>query len=142
MEQLFFCGNHNLMLPDLLNYLDQLSGRLQYGRLHCFTFVTSTGFTGVDVEMLLRQYGIRIWGRMIADEEELAFHVKQRQAVWAEYILCRAGVPLTCKLLDQRNAQYRQRHGPGAMPTPWDAKGIGPHSFVDHVVDWLDRLLG
>jgi len=132
------------MFPDLINLFDHLSGRLQYGQLHCFTFVTTTGFTGIEVEKLLRQYGIRVWGRMIASEQEqeLAFHVKQRQAVWAEYLLCRAGVPLTSPLLDQRNARYRARHAPGAMPTPWQEKGIGPHSFVDHVVDWLDRLLG
>jgi hypothetical protein len=92
--------------------------------------------------MLLRQYGIRIWGREISDEEELAFLVKTKQAVWAEYILCRAGVPLTSKLLDPRNEQYRLRHPPGAMPKPWTERGIGPYSFVDHVVDWLYRWLG
>lgn len=92
--------------------------------------------------MLLRQYGIRIWGREIDDSDELAFLVKRSQAVWAEYVLCRAGVPLTSKLLDPRNEQYRQRHAPGSMPTPWSERGIGPHTFVDHVVDWLYRLLG
>ncbi|MEZ4861437.1 MAG: hypothetical protein R3C14_09025 [Caldilineaceae bacterium] len=128
--------------PDLINWLDGVTGELAHGPMHHFTFSTGSGFTGIEVEMLLHQYGIRIWGREIVSEDELALLVKQRQAVWAEYILCRAGVPLTCKLLDPRNAQYRQRHAPGSMPTPWTAEGIGPHTMVDHIVDWLYRLIG
>lgn len=131
-----------LLIPDFINPLDRWYGRLIYGPMHRFSFLVAGDFTGAQVEMLLRQYGIRIWGRDIHDPEELAFLVKRSQAVWAEYILCRAGVPLTGKLLDPRNAQYRQQHAPGSMPTPWSERGIGPHSFVDHVVDWLNRLLG
>lgn len=131
-----------MAFPDLINWLDGVTGQIVNGQLHRFTFSTATGFTGVEIEMLLRQYGIHIWGRKIIDQDELAFLVKQKQAVWAEYLLCRAGVPLTSKLLDPRNEQYRQRHAPGSMPTPWSEGGIGPHSFVDHVVEWLNRLLG
>lgn len=131
-----------MSFPDLINWLDGAAGQLAYGPMHRFTFSIATGFRGVDVEMLLHQYGIRVWGRETIGEEELALLVKQKQAVWAEYLLCRAGVPLTGKLLDPRNEQYRQRHAPGSMPTPWSEGGIGPHSFVDHVVEWLNRLLG
>lgn len=131
-----------LTLPDLIDPLDGWIGRWLHGPMHCFTFLRASDFTGAEVEKLLRRYGIRIWGRELDHPQELAFLVKRKQAIWAEYILCRAGVPLTCQLLDPRNAQYQQRHGPNTMPTPWDARGIGPHSVVDHVVDWLDRLLG
>ena len=130
------------MLPDLIDPIDGWYGRLWHGPLHRFSFLRDGGFTGAQVEQLLQQYGIRIWGRELDDATELAFLVKQKQAIWAEYVLCRAGVPLTSKLLDPRNAQYRQRHGAGTMPTPWSPSGIGPHSLVDHVVDWLNRLLG
>jgi hypothetical protein len=131
-----------IMLSDFVDPIDGWLGRVLHGPMHRFTFLKAGDFTGAQVEMLLRQYGIRIWGREIDDKDELAFLVKRRQAVWAEYILCRAGVPLTGKLLDPRNEHYRQRHAPGSMPTPWTERGIGPHSFVDHVVDWLNRLLG
>lgn len=130
-----------MVFPDLINWLDGVTGQLIHGQLHRFTFSTATGFTGVDVERLLRQYGIRIWGRAISTEEELAFFVKVKQAIWAEYLLCRAGVPLTSQLLDPRNAHYRQSHALGSMPTPWSERGIGLHSFVDRTVDWIDRLL-
>jgi len=48
----------------------------------------------------MRQYDIHIWGCKPDDPEELAFLVKQRQAVWAEYLLYRADVSLICQLLD------------------------------------------
>jgi hypothetical protein len=110
--------------------------------MHRFTFRADGGFVGIEVEHLLRQYGIRVWGREMDDPDERALLVKQSQAVWAEYILCRAGVPLTCALLDPRNRVYQQRHAPRSMPIPWTEKGIGPSSLIDHVVDWIDRLTG
>lgn len=131
-----------LFLPDLIDPLDGWIGRMVHGRMHRFSFLRAGEFTGAQVEKLLQQYGIRIWGRELDDPEELAFYVKETQAVWAEYILCRAGVPLTTALLEPRNAQYALRHSPQSMPTPWQEKGIGPHSIVDHIVNWIDRLLG
>ena len=129
-----------LLFIDLLNPIDGYTGRFLHGPMHRFSFSTHGDFTGAQVEKLLRQYGIRIWGRELDNDDELAFLVKRSQAVWAEYILCRAGVPLTCQLLDPRNEQYPIFHD--SMPTPWQEKGIGPHTLVDHIVDWLDRLLG
>ena len=129
-------------LPELIDPIDGWLGQMLHGPMHRFTFSTQGEFTGVEVETLLHQYGIRIWGREMTNPDERAFLVKRRQAVWAEYILCRAGIPLTSPLLDPRNARYRQQHAPGSMPTPWDKHGIGPHTFVDHVVDWINRLLG
>ncbi|MBW7884417.1 MAG: hypothetical protein H3C34_17610 [Caldilineaceae bacterium] len=129
-------------LPDLVDPLDGWLGRLLHGEMHQFTYLRSSEYTLGDIDHLLRRYGIRIWGRDYDDPEEGAFLVKARQAVWAEYILCRAGVPLTSPLLDPKNGQYRGRHPEGSMPTPWDKDGIGPHSLVDHVVDWVRRLVG
>lgn len=127
---------------DWLNAIDGWLGKLEHGPLHRFSFSRNSDFAGVDVEMMLRQYGIRVWGREVDNPDEIAFLVKRRQAVWAEYILCRAGVPLTCQLLDPRNTEYREQHPYGSMPTPWNEHGIGAHSLVDHVVDWIDALVG
>jgi hypothetical protein len=124
--------------PDLIDAVDGWIGRLSHGSMHRFTVSTQGDFTGMEVELMLRQYGMRIWGREFDQADEFAFLVKRSQAVWAEYILCRAGVPLTSPLLDARNAAYRRE----TMPQPWTKQGIGPHTFVDHVVDWLNRLLG
>lgn len=124
-------------VPDLLNPLDALWGTALNGPMHRFTFSTEYGDTGVSVERLLRRYGMRIWGRNMDTDGELSFLVKRSQAVWAEYILCHAGIPLTCELLDQRNAQYAQQRIAESMPKPWNPRGIGAHSIVDHIVNWL-----
>jgi hypothetical protein len=127
---------------DLIDAIDGWIGQLTHGPMHRFAFCRQGDFSGAEIEMLLRQYGIRVWARELTNPDEIAICVKQKQAVWAEYLLCRAGVPLTGKLLDPRNEHYRRRHAPDSMPTPWSDRGIRPRSFVDHVVDWLYRLLG
>jgi hypothetical protein len=75
-------------------------------------------------------------------EDERALLVKRSQAIWAEYVLCRAGVPLTCQMLDPRNREYKSRHSHRSMPIPWTKNGVGARSFVDHAVDWINRLTG
>jgi hypothetical protein len=126
--------------PEIVNPVDGLYARVVHGSMHRFSFATGAGVSGHQVEKMLRTYGIRIWGREMENPEERAFLVKQSQAKWAEYLLCRAGVPLTCPLLDPRNAQYAWDHAGQPMPEPWDKKGIGAHSLVDRVVDLLARL--
>jgi len=72
-----------------------------------------------EVEALLKRYGIPIFGRT-HDAKALYFHVKKRQARWAEYILLHAGVELLNPPLDPRHDEYVARHAPGYMPTPWE----------------------
>lgn len=132
----------NLPNLDIINPLDGLVGRTIHGPMHRFTFDGRGQYSGRDVEMLLRQYGIHIWGREVGDDGERAFLVKRTQAVWAEYLLCRAHVPLTCPLLDARNQEYVNRFEDGSLPTPWSEQGVKARSFVDRMVDLLDRLGG
>jgi hypothetical protein len=126
---------------DLLNPLDGYFGQLFNGPMHRFSFLADAGFSGLEIEKMLRRYGIRVWGRNMDDPAEHSFLVKETQAEWAEYLLCRAGVPLTGQLLDPRNETYRNQHAPGSMPKPWTANGIGAHSLVDHIVDWIEALM-
>jgi hypothetical protein len=126
---------------DILSPLDAAFGRLQYGQMHRFSFYATSTYNGYRVEKLLRRYGIRIWGRSV-DGELRSFLVKRRQAVWAEYILCRAGVPLVSELLDPRNGQYPDQHPVDSMPIPWTEKGVPPATFIDHLGEWLAKIVG
>lgn len=126
--------------PEIINPLDGLWGRTHHGPMHRFAFAAGTGVTGNQVEKLLRTYGIRIWGREMSNPDERAFLVKRSQAVWAEYVMCRAGIPLIGPLLDQRNAVYAAEHIQDAMPEPWDRRGIRPTSLVDRAIDWLAHI--
>ena len=53
---------------------------------------------GIDIERLLRRHGVKVWDRGIAGDD-LYFCVKRRQVKWAEYLLLRAGVPVTSVLV-------------------------------------------
>jgi hypothetical protein len=109
--------------------------------MHRFTFYATSGFNGYKVEKLLRRYGVRVWGRKIVEGSMRSFIVRERQAVWAEYVMCRAGVPLAGELLDPRNGEYPDRHPDSSMPEPWTAKGIPAISLIDHLGEFLAGLV-
>ena len=82
------------------------------------TWESGLGWSGGDVEMLLRKYGIRCWKRQYAHDmgtDEWGVVVGDAQAGWAEYILLSAGVPLTGPLVDEANRNVQ----PGDAPLPW-----------------------
>lgn len=70
---------------------------------------------GIDIERMLRRHGVKIWDRGVSGDE-LYFCVKLRQVKWAEYVLLRAGVPVTCALTEPRNSAWAERHPPGSEP--------------------------
>jgi hypothetical protein len=72
-------------------------------------------WSGRDIERLLKRYGVRIWDRGLAGPD-LSFCVKRRQVRWAEYLLLRAGVPVTSILNEPRNLSYASRYEPGSLP--------------------------
>lgn len=87
----------------------------------------------IDVERLLKRHGVKIWDRGIAGDD-LYFCVKRRQVKWAEYLLLRAGVPVTSILVDPRNADYAKRYAPGSEPPTRKQRS-------NSIDDWIDRIL-
>jgi len=94
-----------------------------------------------EVEAQLRKYGITVFGRT-HDGNYMHFHVKRRQARWAEYIMLHAGVELVGPLFDSRNAGYKDSHAPGWMPAPWSEserrEQAAAKSFGASILDWFD----
>lgn len=76
---------------------------------------------GVDVERLLNRYGVKVWDRG-ASGTELYFCVKRRQVKWAEYVLLRAGVPVTSLPAEPRNSEWAARHAGAVIPAWGDKK--------------------
>lgn len=76
---------------------------------------------GIDVERLLARHGIKVWDRG-ASGTELYFCVKRRQVKWAEYVLLRAGVPLTSALKESRNSEWAQSRLGIPIPRGWGEK--------------------
>lgn len=130
----------SLPYVDVLSPIDEFFARIKYGKMHRFSYYATSAYNGYRVEKLLRRYGIRVWGRRV-DGDTRSFVVRRKQAVWAEYVLCRAGVPLACELLDPRNAQYPEQHPVDSMPIPWSEKGIPAISLIDHLGEWLAAII-
>jgi hypothetical protein len=74
-----------------------------------------SSWSGHAIEQLLQRHGVKIWDRGFLGEN-LFFRVKRRQAVWAEYLLLRAGVPVVSPPIDPRNREYAERHSPRSEP--------------------------
>jgi hypothetical protein len=88
---------------------------------------------GIDIERLLYRHGVKVWDRGIAGDE-LYFCVKRRQIRWAEYLLLRAGVPVTSVLVEPHNAKYAERYPPGSEPPSRKTQS-------GTILDWFDQLL-
>ena len=117
-------------MPGINQMLDSFVVRAANGPLHQFTFRRGHGFRGRDVEMILREHGIKVFERVSLPQGELGFCVRQDQAEWSEYLLCRARVPLTSDLLDPEN-EILLNGGKSERP-----------SLLARVLDALGRFIG
>jgi len=79
-----------------------------------------TGWSGADIEKLLKRHGVKLWDRNFTDKS-LSFRVKRVQAGWAEYLLSRNGISILSKPFYARNASY----SPGETIPPAKQKRSG-----------------
>lgn len=79
-----------------------------------------TGWSGADIEKLLKRHGVKLWDRNFTDGS-LSFRVKRVQAGWAEYLLSRNGIPTLSKPFYERNASY----SPAQSTAPAERKRSG-----------------
>jgi len=73
------------------------------------------GWSGIEMERLLRRHGVKIWDRNFT-RDCLMFRVKRRQANWAEYLLRRRGILVLSRPFNPLNDEYARRHAPGSEP--------------------------
>lgn len=142
------------------NLIDRAEGLLSgirykdMGRQFAIPRVDKGGpFTLAEIEDLLARYGVAVYGRT-HDANHMYFHVKKRQARWAEYLMLHAGVELCNATVDERNPCYAASHETGWMPRPWSeagdertvsdqARSTGQKADskgFSGIVDWLNRL--
>ena len=53
----------NLLVPDVFKGIDDAAAVARYGRGVRLTWERGHGFSGADVERLLRRYGVRVYAR-------------------------------------------------------------------------------
>jgi hypothetical protein len=98
------------------------------GPSHTFFIPENCGWSGREIEHLLRRHGVATWGLMIVDHL-IMLTVREAQAHWAQYLLEREGIPIEYGVLDERATQAlrpAQKHD---------------HTSPSDVLDrWLDKL--
>jgi hypothetical protein len=119
----------NLLVPDVIRGVNDAITVARLGAGTKITWQAGQNWTGGDVETLLRRYGIRVYARQYAnnDEGEYAVTVTDKQARHAEYRCRRAGVPLTGPLIDESNRNVM----PGEMGASWSDNGAKPVGAAD-----------
>lgn len=123
---------------DLINWLDGAIAEMQWGT-HEFRLDCRVGWTGYQVESLLRRYGIRTYGRLYNSNapsvDEVGFRVAKHQATWAEYLMFRAKVPITSPTFNPANERYKPQPTKAATVPPggWGRKPNG----IGRIMDWL-----
>jgi hypothetical protein len=94
------------------------------------------GWSGIEMERLLRRHGVKIWDRDFT-RDCLTFRVKRRQANWAEYLLRRRGIPVVSRSFNPLNDEYARRHAPGSEPPTRRQRRKTPGSLLDELIELL-----
>jgi len=95
-----------------------------------FLILKNYGWTGWQVERLLLDFGIQLWGRDF-DQQHLIFSVPATVANWAEYVMRRYSVPVA----NLYNPNNLRAQGRGPIPS-WQRE-LPPHDLPG----WLCTLL-
>lgn len=122
---------------DPIKWFDDFLCLLRWGPGVKLTWAAIPGWPGGKVERILRQYGVRAYRRQYSvNGSDYGLHVLPQQAAWAEYLLRRAGCPLTSPLVSQANHSVQPG---GAMPKAWGVPAR-PVGFAGRVIDFLQRF--
>jgi hypothetical protein len=95
------------------------------------------GWSGIEMERLLKRHGVKIWDRGFT-RDCLTFCVKRRQANWAEYLLRRRGIPVLSQPYNPLNAEYARRHAPGSEPPCGWQRSHPRRGLLDTLISLLE----
>ena len=96
---------------------------------HTFLIPEDCGWSGREIERLLRSYSVKTWGLMIVDRR-IMISVRQAQARWAQYLLERERISIEYGVLDE---------SAGRVSRP--ARKVHQAGPIETVSRWLDKLV-
>ena len=107
-----------MQLPDVINPLEGIVVGL-FRKLVWVQWPRGMGATGWQMEKVLRERGVFVYGRMTNDPENLGFYVRATQAEWAQTLINK-------KLNKEK------------LPPPWNSKrALKPRTAIDAIVSFL-----
>ena len=115
---------------------------------HAFRWIQDNS-PGMDAEHLMRRYGIPVADRYIPVLEkmitgrvtEVGFSVPRHQAVWAEYLLCRAGWAVITPLLEPSHYSLMQHARREGASRPIGGGKIKRRGIVAKYYGFMDELI-
>lgn len=114
--------NKPILFPDPINWLEGLYAQLVYDAKP-LVWDREYGIAGIEMEREMRRLGIRVYGRVVR-QEEVGFHVRAKQYKWAQTVL-------------------RNKLNGGKAFKAWNAeKSSKPVTAIDWIVDFLDDIFG
>jgi len=123
---------HLMASFDLIGPTLAIVQNIANGPSHTFLIPENCGWSGRQIEHMLRSHGIKTWGLMIIDRK-LRITVRLAQARWAQYLLDREGIPVEYGAVDDQVTRTTR-------PAP--KKHTGIFEILDHCLDELANALG
>lgn len=121
--------------PDIIKWIDDARAIRKYGLGHKIKWIVCSGWNGADVERILLRYGIpAYWRDYGIGTDERGLHVPKKQAVWADWLLRRAGCPVVSRQLSNVSD--------GAMPKAWSEENPDAAHPGVGFAGWFLRILG
>ena len=141
--------NKLLEFGSVFDWISPLTAEVQdrvNGPAHTFMIPDDCGWSGFEIEHLLKDYGVKSWRRMIVNHM-IMITVRLAEAHWAQYLLLREQIPVEYGLLDEHAtpaaswATRDTRRAPGA-PMALQKRGIFVElaRAIDSLVDELGAL--
>lgn len=106
---------------------------------HRFAVERNCGWSGAQIEAMLKKYGIKVWHRGFT-RETLKFRVSKAQASWAEYLLWKNGIPVKGKPVYERNQHYFAPPEKAQPGRPDQARGMGQPRRRDVITEIVDAI--
>ena len=122
--------------PPILGIALELGQAVSGAGAWTFHIPRDGGWTGADVERLLKHYAIPSWGRRVTGKHFI-LSVPLRQANWAEYLILRRGMSLDEALFNPDNIRYAQKYAPGDQPPAWMDRDRGSRNVLDRLSELL-----
>jgi hypothetical protein len=119
---------------DIISPMAHLFGGLVHGAGHTFNISSGCGWSGRDIEKLLRKNGIKTWGAMVISDTIL-ITVRKDQAAQAQAVLEQNGITLEGGMVEASKPSKRQSSQPAQQARePEEQQGDG--SWMSSLWPW------
>jgi len=120
---------------DIISPMAHLFGGLVHGAGHTFNISSGCGWSGNDIEKLLRKRGVQTWGLMMVGGDIL-IKVPRAQAAQAQGILEQNGITIQGGMVEASKPSKRQSSQPAQQAREPEEQSQGDGSWMSSLWPW------